>query len=45
LIEATVEIEVSEDDVRHSTTHDVLRGLLPAPGRRRRAKVTQFEPY
>jgi len=30
LIEATVEIEVSEDDVRHSTTHDVLRGLLPA---------------
>jgi hypothetical protein len=40
-----VEIEVSEDDLRHSTTHDLFRGLLPAPGWRWRAKVTQFEPY
>ncbi len=40
-----VEIEVAAGGARHSTAHDLLRGLLPAPGWRRRAAVTQFEPY
>ena len=40
-----LEIEVSAGDVRHSTSHYLFRGLLPAPGWRRRARVTQFEPY
>jgi hypothetical protein len=40
-----VEIEFGAGDVRHSTSHDLFRGLLPAPGWRRRARVTQFEPY
>jgi hypothetical protein len=40
-----VEIEVNAGDVRHSTSHDLVRGLLPAPGWRQRAKVTHFEPY
>jgi hypothetical protein len=39
-----LEINVAAGDARHSTTHD-LRGLLPAPGWRRRATVTEFEPY
>jgi hypothetical protein len=40
-----LEIEVSAGDVRHSTSQYLFRGLLPAPGWRRRARVTQFEPY
>jgi hypothetical protein len=40
-----VEIEIGAGDVRHSTSHYLLRGLLPAPGWRRHARVTQFEPY
>jgi hypothetical protein len=40
-----VEIEISAGDVRHSTSHDLLGGLLSTPGWRRRAKVTEFEPY
>ena len=40
-----LEIEVSAGNVRHSTSHDLFRGLLPAPGWRQRARVTQFEPY
>lgn len=39
-----VEITVAPGDVRHSTSYD-LRGCLPAPFWRRRAQVTQFEPY
>jgi hypothetical protein len=40
-----LEIEISAGNVRHSTSHDLFRGLLPAPGWRQRARVTQFEPY
>jgi hypothetical protein len=40
-----VEIEISAGDVRHSTSHDLFGGLLSTPGWRRRAKVTEFEPY
>jgi hypothetical protein len=39
-----VEIEVNAEDVRHSTSHDLVRGLLPAPGWRQRAKVTSSSP-
>jgi hypothetical protein len=40
-----LEIEISAGNVRHSTSYYLVRGLLPAPGWRRRATVTQFEPY
>ena len=39
-----MEIEVNAEDVRHSTSHDLVRGLLPAPGWRQRAKVTSSSP-
>jgi hypothetical protein len=40
-----LEIEISAGNLRHSTSHDLFRGLLPAPGWRHRARVTQYEPY
>jgi hypothetical protein len=35
-----VEIEIGAGDVRHSTSHYLFRGLLPAPRWRRHARVT-----
>jgi hypothetical protein len=40
-----VEIDVADGDLRHSTARSLVRGFLPAPGWRQRAKVTRFEPY
>ncbi len=33
------------DGTRHSTEHLGVRGLLPAPGWTRRARITRFQPY
>lgn len=40
-----IEVQLAPNDVRQTTRHSGWRGLLPAPGWMRRAKVTQFEPY
>ena len=33
------------DGTRHSTEHLGVRGLIPAPGWRRRARTTRLQPY
>jgi hypothetical protein len=40
-----LELELGNGEVRHGTSYFFIRGLLPAPGWRERATVTQFEPY
>jgi hypothetical protein len=40
-----VEVTLRDGTVRHETGYEGLRGLIPVPGWRRRAKRVQYEPY